>query len=201
MPWLLDYCNCYHTSRSAIDHAAQTGKTMPMPEVLAIIVNWNKRAALDRLLGSLPLAGATPFDVVVVDNASTDDSVAFVRENYPSVAIVENAENLGGTGGFNSGLRYGLLHPNNYRYFWLLDNDVIAQRNCLDALMQAINTDPKIGLVGSTVTASSSLVQLATASTDVGACSHDVLCEQHRRWASVMLDRRRPCTDRLTPSL
>lgn len=104
-----------------------------------------------RLLNSLPQAGSTPFDIALVDNASTDDSVPYVREHFPHVHIVENPENLGGTGGFNSGLRYGLRHPQQYDYFWLLDNDVIAHPGCLDALVEPMK-DSKVGLVGSTVT-------------------------------------------------
>jgi GT2 family glycosyltransferase len=128
-------------------------------------VNWNKRDAVVRLLNSLPHASTIPFDVTMVDNASTDDSLSFVRQHFPHVHIVENAENLGGTGGFNSGLKYGLNHPAGYEFFWLLDNDVVAHVGCLDALVEPMK-DPKVGLVGSTVT----LVDDMSHVQEVGAC-------------------------------
>jgi GT2 family glycosyltransferase len=121
------------------------------PRILAIIVNWNKRDALERLLQSLPNAGDIAFDVVVVDNASTDESVSLVRDQYPQYALIVNPQNLGGTGGFNSGLRYGLQHPKQYEFFWLLDNDVVIHNGALTGLLAAMQNE-RTGLVGSTVT-------------------------------------------------
>ena len=111
---------------------------IPQPKILAIVVNWNKRAALETMLGSLRASTALEFDTVVVDNASTDDSVAMVREKFPWTEIIENPENLGGTGGFNRGMRYGLNHPKQYDFLWLLDNDVLVHPGALEGLLAAM---------------------------------------------------------------
>lgn len=122
-----------------------------MPGTLAIVVNWNKRDMLDRMLASLRAGGRTDFDTVVVDNASTDASVEMLREKHPWVEVIENAENLGGTGGFNRGMRYGLASPKAYDFFWLLDNDTLIHEGAFDALMRAMESDPRIGIVGSAI--------------------------------------------------
>lgn len=120
-------------------------------KILAVVLNWNKRDALARMLESLRVNTSVPFDTVVIDNASTDGSVEMLRERFPWVQIVQNEQNLGGTGGFNKGLRYGLSHPNQYDYLWLLDNDVYVHRGAMDGLLKAMNSDPKVGLAGSTI--------------------------------------------------
>jgi GT2 family glycosyltransferase len=121
------------------------------PRTLVIIVNWNKAAVLETMLRSLESSGPREFDAVLIDNASTDNSIAMVRETFPWVQIVHNTENLGGTGGFNTGLRYGLKHPNNYEFLWLLDNDVIVHEGAYRELLQVMDQDPKTGLVGSCI--------------------------------------------------
>jgi GT2 family glycosyltransferase len=120
------------------------------PRTLAIIVNWNKSTVLQSMLESLEGAGPREFDAVLVDNASTDNSVAMVREKFPWVHIIENQQNLGGTGGFNCGMRYG-LSGSSYDFFWLLDNDVILHQGAYQALLKPMLSDPKVGLVGSTI--------------------------------------------------
>src|SRR5688572_22811744 len=103
------------------------------------------------MLSSLEASGPREFDAVLVDNASTDNSVAMVREKYPWIHIIENKENLGGTGGFNCGMVYGLRHPNNYDFLWLLDNDVYIHPGAFRALLQPMVDEPGIGMIGSTI--------------------------------------------------
>ncbi len=131
--------------------AGGLGKLHPVPKTLAIVVNWNKCDTLDRMLESLLASGPREFDLVVVDNGSTDGSIEMLRGKYPWVEVIQNLENLGGTGGFNRGMTYGLNHPAGYEFFWLLDNDVIVQPGAFEGLMQPMRDDPRVGLVGSTV--------------------------------------------------
>lgn len=112
-----------------------------------VIVNWNRRADLLALLRSLDEAGYDGIDTIVVDNASTDDSVAAVREVYPRVRLIINPENLGGTGGFNTGLQHVLKGP--YEYVWLLDNDALVKSGALEPMQEAMRSDERIALVGS----------------------------------------------------
>lgn len=121
-----------------------------LPRVLAIVVTWEKRDYVLALLRSL--AGIEydrdRLDVLVVDNASTDDTVARIRAEFPGVRILVNPENLGGTGGFNAGLAYARERP-EYDLLWLLDNDVVVNRFALLELVRALGANPRVGIAGS----------------------------------------------------
>ncbi len=120
------------------------------PKVAIIIVNWNKRDDTLKLLRSLEGIVYDNHDTVVVDNASTDGSAAAIREQFPGIELVVNTDNLGGTGGFNSGMRHALTNR-NYKYVWLLDNDAEVELNTLSELVDAMEQDETIGIAGSRI--------------------------------------------------
>ncbi|MEW6145500.1 MAG: glycosyltransferase family 2 protein [Thermodesulfobacteriota bacterium] len=120
------------------------------PKVAIIIVNWNKRDDTLKLLRSLEGLDYDNHDTVVVDNASTDGSAEAIRERFPSVELVVNTDNLGGTGGFNSGMRHALANR-DYKYVWLLDNDAEVEPNTLGELVDAMERDETIGIAGSRI--------------------------------------------------
>jgi GT2 family glycosyltransferase len=80
------------------------------PSVAIIILNWNNPADnLARLRSVAALEyPAERLQVIVVDNGSTDDSVARIRAAYPDVTLIETGANLGYAGGNNVGIRYAL---------------------------------------------------------------------------------------------
>ncbi len=125
-----------------------------MPRVLIIIVTWNKRADVLRLLSSLremDYPGAA-YDLLVVDNASDDGTVDALASAFPGIRLICNSDNLGGSGGFNTGLQWAFDQPiDTYDYLWLLDNDVVVHRRALAELVEALETDDTIGVVGSTM--------------------------------------------------
>ncbi|MFH0801959.1 MAG: glycosyltransferase family 2 protein [bacterium] len=121
---------------------------MTAPEVLIVIVNWNRREALEQLLADLRELNYSNNRVVVIDNASTDGSAESVAAHFSSVRLVRNSENLGGSGGFNTGMRLA-LEEGNCSYVWLLDNDVRVEREALSALVDVMEKDPAVGLAGS----------------------------------------------------
>ncbi len=75
-----------------------------------VVVSWNVRPLLDACLQSV-LAGPVACRVVVVDNASTDDSVTYLRRRYPAVAVIANRENVGYSRAVNQGLRMLAVLP------------------------------------------------------------------------------------------
>jgi len=77
---------------------------MSSPSLSIIIVNWNGRRWLERCLRSLESQTWRDFEVVLVDNASSDDSVEFVRREFPRTVVVVNSVNLGFAGGNNLGV-------------------------------------------------------------------------------------------------
>ncbi|EIJ41538.1 putative glycosyltransferase [Beggiatoa alba B18LD] len=124
------------------------------PRVLVIIVTWNKQQYVLDLLASLAQQNyPTAFiDVVVVDNASQDNTVAEVRAQYPQVHVICNPENIGGTGGFNTGLAWAYEQAEGkYDYLWLLDNDVLVHQNALVELVNLLDSHADITVAGSTM--------------------------------------------------
>ena len=71
------------------------------PKVAIVILNWNGVDHLRNFLPSVLTSSYPNLEIVVGDNASTDSSLSFIEENYPSVRIIRNSENYGFTGGYN----------------------------------------------------------------------------------------------------
>ena len=120
------------------------------PTVAIVIVNWNKSADVIRLLDSLTSLDYENYEIFLVDNASTDDSVERIKEHQLGVKLKINKENLGGTGGFNSGIRFA-LQSSPSKYIWLLDNDATVKPGSLRALVDVMEKHQEIGLAGSRV--------------------------------------------------
>ena len=124
--------------------------TLFEPKVTIIVVNWNKRADVINLLDSLQSIVYRNYSIVLVDNASTDDSVPAIKTHPLAVTLLQNAENLGGTGGFNTGMRYALVTLEQ-EYLWLLDNDAEVTLSTLTELVRAMESDSRIGVAGSCI--------------------------------------------------
>ena len=74
-------------------------------KVAVVILNWNGKKLLEQFLPSIVRFSNEIAEVYVADNASSDDSVAFVKEHFPSVHIVENVTNGGYAKGYNDALQ------------------------------------------------------------------------------------------------
>ncbi len=124
------------------------------PSLLIIIVTWNKKDyVLDLLKSVQTLTYPTnSIDIVVVDNASTDGTADAIRANFSTVNLICNPENIGGTGGFNTGLQWAFAQPDGkYKYLWLLDNDVLVHQAALTELVSILEQHPDIAVAGSTM--------------------------------------------------
>jgi hypothetical protein len=119
------------------------------PKVAIIIPSFNGRDFLNACLSSLEGQDYDNFTVTVVDNASSDDSVALVKREYPDVRIVENSHNTGFAGGCNSGLNREL--KGDARYFVLLNSDTRAEPDWLSELVKAAGSDEAIGICQSMI--------------------------------------------------
>ena len=116
---------------------------MTHPTLAVIILNWNGRAYLEACLAALEGQSPTPDRVILVDNGSTDDSVAFVRARFPWVLIRENGGNVGFAAGNNAALR-----DETADIIVLLNPDMVLAPGGLAALAGAIAGDPAVGIVG-----------------------------------------------------
>jgi GT2 family glycosyltransferase len=112
-----------------------------------IVLNWNGWGDTIECLNALKRCTYQNLNTVVVDNGSTDDSVARIRLAYPELTLLESGDNLGFAGGNNLGIRHSLNHGADY--VWLLNNDTKPDPNALSALVQKAVTDKRIGAVAS----------------------------------------------------
>ena len=107
-------------------------------KVCAVVVTYNRRAWLIECLHTL-LAQSRPLDgIVVVNNASTDDTQAAVdalAAQHPHMCwhIAHNADNTGGAGGFAQGMQ--MAHEAGYDWVWVMDDDVLVRENALADLL------------------------------------------------------------------
>ena len=111
-----------------------------------IIVSYNTRSLLARCLASIAAEPHPPDEVIVVDNASADDSVAMVREQFPQVEVIANAENRGFAAASNQGLRLA-----KGDFLCLLNPDTQLFPGALDVLATFLESHPKVGVVGPTL--------------------------------------------------
>ncbi len=116
------------------------------PVIGIIIVNWNRKADLLRCLKSVQTTDYPCYQVVVVDNGSTDGSVEAVRESFPAVTLLLQTENLGYTGGNNLAIRY--LLDRQVDYFFLLNNDALIDEQTLSILVDTAWQNPSAGFLG-----------------------------------------------------
>jgi hypothetical protein len=115
------------------------------PKVSIIVVNWNRLGDTLDCLGSVFRLDYPNYEVIVVDNGSTDRSVPGIREHYPQVFVIENEKNSGFTGGNNQAIRYALQR--NAEYVWLLNNDATTEPDTLKELVKTGEEHAEIGLI------------------------------------------------------
>jgi hypothetical protein len=121
-----------------------------MNPIGVVICNFNKKDFVLQCIHSVKESVEQNFDIYVVDNASTDGSVEAIRKEFgDSVNILENTENLGGSGGFNTGLRVVL--NKGYEYFMCLDDDAQVDENAIHVLYEYMEKNPDVGMAGSRV--------------------------------------------------
>jgi GT2 family glycosyltransferase len=113
-------------------------------DLSVVIVAWNAKHYLELCLDSLEAAPPRrSLEVVVVDNASSDGTAEMVAARFPSVKLIQSAENLG----FSRGNNLGIRHCQG-RYIALVNPDVQVLPGCLDALADFLDENPRVGNVG-----------------------------------------------------
>ena len=117
-----------------------------LPQVSIIVVNLNGKGLLPMCLESLQAQTYTHFEVILVDNGSTDGSGDLVRQRYPWVKLVTLPDNVG----FASGNNIGFEHASG-AYIVTLNNDTKVDRNWLQELVWAADSNPAVGMVASRV--------------------------------------------------
>lgn len=144
------------------------------PRVYIIVLNWNNAADSIACLASIFKLTAGNFQVIVCDNASTDDSIARITSWLASekhavvelaeaaiqgitepvaaeVVVISNEVNYGYAGGNNRGLRYAMSVGGDQDFAWIVNNDTEFDVNALTALRAAATTRPEVSFFGSTI--------------------------------------------------
>ena len=117
-----------------------------LPKVTIIVLNWNGKEDTIECLESLKYITYPNYEILLVDNGSTDGSVECFRERYPGMEIIENGENLGFAEGNNVGIRRAM--DEGADYVLLLNNDTVVDPEFLGELVKVAESNPKIGFVG-----------------------------------------------------
>ncbi len=112
-----------------------------MDTVSVIIANFNGKKYLEKCLSSLGKQIYTAREIIVVDNGSTDNSVSFIRNNYPDVILIENKNNLGFAEANNIGYK---VSKGDYILF--INNDTEGGNNFVAELIKTLISDEKIGV-------------------------------------------------------
>lgn len=109
-----------------------------------IILNYNTRELTLKALRSV-YASRTgyQFEVILIDNASSDSSVEKIREEFPQVQLIENEENVGFAKANNQGMRIA-----TGRYILLLNSDTIVQADTLEIMIRFMDKHPDVGASG-----------------------------------------------------
>jgi GT2 family glycosyltransferase len=110
-------------------------------KVSVIVVTFNGRKFLENCLTALSEQSYRDFEIILVDNASSDDSANFVAARFPGVRIVRNAVNLGFAGGVNSGIR-----ATKGEYILLLNNDTVPDRDFIGELVRPVLGENDTGM-------------------------------------------------------
>jgi GT2 family glycosyltransferase len=118
---------------------------MSLPSVCIVILNWNCKDDVLECLRSVMKFDYPNYQVMVVDNASTDGSPEAIKSEFLDVKVIVNDANLGFAAGNNVGLQYVLEHGNEYAL--LLNNDTVVAPNMLRELVTIGENDEQIGIV------------------------------------------------------
>ncbi len=110
-------------------------------EIAVVILNWNGQKLLEQFLPSV-IKYSEQATIYVVDNASTDDSVLFLKTHFPSIKIIENNENFGFAEGYNQALKHVSAD-----IFALINSDIEVTENWLNPIINTFNNKPQVAVI------------------------------------------------------
>ncbi len=119
------------------------------PKIAIIVLNWNGKNDTLACLQSLAELTYSRYEVIVVDNGSTDGSPAAIKNQFPEFLFIENSENLGFAEGNNIGIRAAMQHEADM--IFLLNNDTVVAVDILDRFVEMFDTHPEAGILGAKI--------------------------------------------------
>jgi len=116
------------------------------PKVIVLILSFNNKHLLDDSVSSYLANDYPNFDVVVIDNGSTDGTRQYVREKWPEAFVLRTEKNLGYSGGFNFGLDFA-FNQHQADYVLITNNDVKADSKVISSFLKTASKNNSIGFV------------------------------------------------------
>jgi len=114
------------------------------PELSFIIASWNAAAYCAKCIASILASGVSRhFEIVVVDNASSDGTPEMVEKRFPGVSLFRNGTNAGFAGAINRGISLS-----RGAYICIVNSDVVVAEGCVDALLFFMEKNPQVGMTG-----------------------------------------------------
>jgi GT2 family glycosyltransferase len=131
-----------------MDWAESVSVAKPMkamnPILSVVIVSWNTRKlVLDCLDSLVKCQFSVPVEVILVDNASSDNTADYIRKQFPGTRIIENNTNLGFARGNNQGLQVC-----SGEFIALINSDVVVSDGCLETMVNYMQQQPDVGMLG-----------------------------------------------------
>jgi GT2 family glycosyltransferase len=124
------------------------------PDVSIVIVSWNTRDILRDCLQSIIRETRRPYEVIVVDNTSSDGSAAMIEAKYPQVVLIANNENVGFAAAVNQGIKVA-----TGRYLLILNPDTVILEHAIDKMIGWCDDHPDVGCAGCQVLATDGSIQ------------------------------------------
>ncbi|HOD10846.1 MAG TPA: glycosyltransferase family 2 protein [Flavobacterium sp.] len=112
-----------------------------MKKIAVVILNWNGTKLLEQFLPSV-MQYSTEAEIYLADNASTDNSIAFVKEHFPAIKIIQNDDNYGFAKGYNIALKQV-----EEEYYCLLNSDVEVTENWLKPILICFENEPQTAII------------------------------------------------------
>lgn len=111
--------------------------------IAVVILNWNGKDLLEKFLPDIIRYSPTEFsDIYVADNASTDNSISYIKKNFSTVTIIQNAKNWGFARGYNEALKNVKAD-----IFALVNSDIQVTEQWLDPIINQFKKFPEIGII------------------------------------------------------
>ena len=110
-------------------------------KIAVVILNWNGEKLLEQFLPSV-VQYSPEASIYVADNASTDNSIAFLKSNFPTVQVIENKENSGFAGGYNQALNQ--VEADIYA---LVNSDIEVTKNWLKPILETFENEPNTAII------------------------------------------------------
>jgi len=115
-----------------------------LPELSIIIVSFNDKSHLEECLSSIKEnAQNMDFEILIVDNNSSDGSQEFIKQNYPKIKLIANEENAGFAIALNRGIR-----ESEGEFFLFLNPDTVIYPEALSLLLEELKINPRVGAIG-----------------------------------------------------